>query len=140
MLPLRKVIEGIEAGDAACIRLGIEFVEEDSKFAFGKILKSNTARALRRSSLSDSQKRRIRLRVFGLLRAGHVPHEYREYAKLVRKIGFDASEIPAVATPNPYVARFLTYFETAARRETSRPLRRTEARAWPSPGRRRSLN
>jgi hypothetical protein len=111
-----KVIAGIEAGDEACVRLGIEFIEEDAKFPFGKTLKSNTARALRRSLLSDEQKQRIRRRVFGMLRAGHVPHEYREYAKLVRKISFHISEVPHVAALNPFVARFRSYFEAAARR------------------------
>src|SRR5689334_1071826 len=85
-----NVIEGIEAGDLACIRLGIEFIEQDGKFPFGRILKSNTARALRRASLSQEQRQRIRRRVLGMLRAGKVPHEFREYAKLVRKIGFRA--------------------------------------------------
>lgn len=112
---MEKVIEGIEAGDAACIRLGIEFIEEDAKFPFGKILKSNTARALRRAPLSDEQKQRIRHRVFGLLRAGHVPHEFREYAKLVRKIGFDLGDVPEVAASNPYALRFRSYFEAAER-------------------------
>jgi len=110
-----QVIAGIEAGDAACVRLGIEFVEEDARFPFGKVLKSNTARALRRASLTEEQKRRIRRRVFGLLRTGHVPREYREYAKLVRKIGFDASEIPQVNAANPHVLRFQTYFRMIAR-------------------------
>jgi hypothetical protein len=112
-----EVIKGIEAGDLACVRIGIEFIEEDSTFPFGKTLKSNTARALRRASLSDEQKERIRRRVFGMLRAGHVPHEYREYARLVRKIGFDASEIPEVDRSNPFVMRFGSYFEGAARED-----------------------
>jgi hypothetical protein len=112
---MEKVIEGIKAGDPACVRLGIEFIEEDAKFPFGKTLKSNAARALRRASLSDEQKQRIRRRVFGLLRAGHIPHEYREYAKLLRKVGFDASEVPEVDASNPYVARFRSYFEMASR-------------------------
>jgi hypothetical protein len=116
---MEKVIAGIEAGDGACVRLGIEFIEEDAKFPFGKILKSNTARALRRASPSDEQKQRIRRRVFGLLRAGHIPHEYREYAKLVRKIGFDASEVPDVDAKNPYVRRYRLYFEAAASRGNS---------------------
>jgi hypothetical protein len=112
---MEKVIEGIEAGDAACIWIGIEFIEDDAKFPFGKLLKSNTARALRRTGLSDDQKQRIRRRVFGMLCDGHVPHEFREYAKLLRKIGFDASEIPAGVTGNPFVQRFRAYFEAAAR-------------------------
>jgi hypothetical protein len=112
---MEKVIHGIAEGDSACVRLGVEFIEEDAKFPFGKTLKSNTARALRRASLSDEEKQRVRRRVFGLLRAGHIPREFREYAKLVRKIGFDASEVPEVDESNRYAARFRSYFEAAAR-------------------------
>ena len=115
---MEKVIEGIEADDPACIRIGIEFIEADAKFAFGKVLKSNTARALRRAFLSDEQKQQVRRRVFGMLQAGHVPYEFREYAKLVRKIGFEASEIPEIAALNPYASRFRQYFEMAARLDT----------------------
>jgi len=113
-----KVIEGIESGDSACIVLGIEFIEEDAKFPFGKILKANTARALRRASLTDKQKERIRRRVFAMLRAGQIPREYREYARLLRKIGFDARELASIAKSldydNPYVVRFYNYFEEAS--------------------------
>lgn len=111
---MERVIDGIAAGDPACIRLGIEFIEEDAKFPFGKILKANTARALRRTSLSEDQKERIRRRVFAMLRAGIIPHEYREYAKLVRKIGFKLSEVPEVDSANFYASRFRHYFEQAA--------------------------
>jgi hypothetical protein len=114
---MTKVIEGIAAGDEACVRIGIEFIEEDCTFPFGKILKSNTARALRRASLTDEQKQRVRRRVFGMLRAGHVPHEYREYARLVRKLGFDASEVPDGDRSDPFVMRFRSYFEGAARKD-----------------------
>ena len=110
-----KVIDGIEAGDPACVRLGIEFIEEDATFPFGKTLKSKTARVLRGALLSEEQKKRIRRRVFGLLEAGHVPHEYRDYAKLVRKIGFDMSEVPEVDESNAHAVRFRAYFETAMR-------------------------
>jgi hypothetical protein len=113
---MEKVIQGIEAGDGACVRLGIEFIEDDSKFPFGKLLKSDTARALRRTHLTDPQQRRIRERVFGMLRAGHVPHEFREYAKLVRKIGFDAAEVGEVPGTSERVSRFRSYFLAAARR------------------------
>jgi hypothetical protein len=75
------------SGDPACAELGIEFIEEDRLFAFGRILKSNTARALRRASLTDAQKERIRKRVVEMLGRRYLPREYREYAKLARKIG-----------------------------------------------------
>ncbi|HZN69341.1 MAG TPA: hypothetical protein VFB66_28965 [Tepidisphaeraceae bacterium] len=111
-----KVIDGIEAGDPACVRLGVEFIEEDAKFPFGKILKSNTARALRRAPLTDEQRHRIRRRVLGMLRAGHVPHEFREYAKLLRTIGFNPSELDDVPGTSPRVTRFRRYLESAAAR------------------------
>ena len=60
------------------------------------------------------EKRRIRRRVFSMLRRGHVPNEFREYAKLVRKIGFDASEIPADVSDDKFVERFRSYFRAVA--------------------------
>ena len=78
-----NVIAGIEAADPACIRLGVEFIEEDAKFTFGKILKSNMARALRRAPLSAEQRDRIRRRVFAMLRAGHIPHGGRKGEKYI---------------------------------------------------------
>jgi len=110
---MHKVIEGIEAGDAACVRLGIEFIEEDAKFVFGKSLKAKTARVLRRAKLSEDQKWRIRRRVFGMLQAGHIPHEYRDYAKLVRSIGFELKDVGDVPAGDRYVKAFHDYFVTA---------------------------
>jgi len=113
-----RVIEGIEAGDLACAEIGIEFIEEDQSFDFGQILKSNTARALRRIELTEEQKERIRKRVVAMLIAGYLPREYRQYAKLARKIGlrewFDEmkSNMP---TDNPWVIRYYQYFEEHAR-------------------------
>ena len=112
---MEKVIEGIEAGDPACVLLGIEFIEEDASFPFGRILKSNTARALRRAGLSDEQRQRIRRRVLGMLRAGKVPHEFGEYAKLVKKIGLQAAEMGEVPGTSERVSRFRSYLQAAAR-------------------------
>ena len=111
---MEKVIEGIESGDPACVQLGIDFIEEDAKFTFGKILKSNTARALRRAPLSHEQRERIRRRVLGMLRAGHVPHEFREYARLLRKIGFQAADLGEVPGTSERVSRFRRYLQAAA--------------------------
>lgn len=105
-----EVIEGIKAGDPACARIGVEFIEEDAKFPFGRILKSGTARALRRATLSDDEKQRIRRKVFDLLRRGIIPREFRDFAKLVRKIGFDVSEVPKVPESNRYAVQFRAYF------------------------------
>ncbi len=104
-----RVIEGIEEGDFACIALGVDFVEEDALFPFGARLKSNTARALRRSHLTEIQKSRLRERISTMLASGIIPHEMREYAKLLRRIGVGEHwprmerEIPR---DNPYAMRF----------------------------------
>ena len=114
-----EVIKGIERGDLACIALGVEFVEEDARFSFGRIIKSNAARALRRSALTLEQQERIRKRVAHMLVAEHVPREYREYAKLLRKVGMGDwwSFIENGANRNnPYVMRYFDYFQQYVRK------------------------
>ena len=110
-----RVIEGIEDGDLACAELGIEFIEEDQPFAFGRILKSNTARALRRTSLTEEQKERIRKRVVEMLGRQYLPREYRQYAKLVRKIGLGSwlSRIEE-QSDNPWAKRYYDYLKEHA--------------------------
>jgi hypothetical protein len=116
---MEQVIDAIEAGDPACIELGVELIEEDQKMPFGKILKSKTARVLRRADLTAEQVARIRTRVIGMLIAGHVPHEFRDYAKLLRRIGVGADSTgwanirDRLDTSNPYVMRFYEYLKTA---------------------------
>lgn len=112
---MEKVIDGIKAGDPACVRIGIEFIEEDAKFAFGKLLKSKTARALRRVPLTDAQCDRIRRRVLGMIRAGIVPHEFQDYARLLKKVGFSTSDLGDVPGTSERVVRFWRYLRAAAR-------------------------
>ena len=110
---MHRVIEGINRCDVACIELGVEFIEEDSRFPFGRILKGNTARALRRAELTDAQKERVRRRVVEMLVAGHTPREYRQYAKLVRKIGLGdwwARTEDRLDLEKPYVRKYYLYF------------------------------
>lgn len=109
-----NVIEGIETGDAACRKIGIEFIEEDSKFPFGKILKSNTARALRRSVLTLDEQERIRKRLIEMLLSGNVPHEYKQYAKLLKKVGVGNywNEIEQrINKSNGYVMKYYKYLK-----------------------------
>jgi hypothetical protein len=108
-----KVIDGIQAGDAACVELGVELVESDQRMPFGMVLKSNAAKALRRATLTPGQRERVRERVIGMLLAGHVPREYREYAKLLRKIGAGARWAGVgelVDRSNPHLMRYYDYF------------------------------
>ncbi|HEY1288734.1 MAG TPA: hypothetical protein VGF58_10455 [Burkholderiales bacterium] len=109
---MEEVIQGIKGGDAACAAIGIEFMEEDGKFVFGASLKSRTARALRQATLSETQAVRIRRRVTSMLVAGNVPREFRDYVRLLRKVGFEdfwpriESEVPR---DNKYVMRYFAY-------------------------------
>jgi hypothetical protein len=110
-----KVIDGIEQGDEACKRIGIEFIEENQKFVFGKILKSNTARALRRCYLTDEEKDKIRRRLVAMLIEGNVPHEYKQYAKLLKKIGVGDywSEVEnKINRSNGYVMKYYDYLKS----------------------------
>ena len=119
---MEQVIAGIEAHDLACVQIGIEFVEEDRGFPFGAILKSNTARALRRyRGLTESQVARIRKRIVGMLKSGEVPREYREYSKLLRSIGVGPhwTEIENATPRNQSAKRAKAYFLAHCRPEAN---------------------
>jgi len=112
-----SVIGCIEAGDLACAELGIEFIETSESFAFGMTIKSNVARALRRTTLTEVQKERIRRRVVEMLEAGYLPREFRQYAKLARKLGL-REWLPRIkqlgARSDHWVKRYCAYFEEYA--------------------------
>ena len=117
---MSSVIEGIRQHDRACIEIGVEFLESEEKFAFGKSLKSLNARALRQTSLTELQVKRVRNRVLQMLVAKMVPHEYREYSKLLRKVGL-GDEWDRVRdeldVTNRWVKRYYDYFERHAGKE-----------------------
>ena len=112
-----SVIEGIKRGDRACAEIGIEFIEEDEHFVFGRILKSNTARALRSVDLSGDQIDRLRTRLVTMLLSDYVPHEFHEYAKLLRHIGLGTCW-PIIERDinrdNPYAMRYYQYLRSHA--------------------------
>jgi hypothetical protein len=115
---MEEIINLIDAGDEAAIEIGIEFIQEDDYFVFGAILKSNTARALRRASLTSEQQTRIRERLVGMMLSGQVPREWQEYKRLLRRIGL-GSLWPAlengVDRENKYVMRYYDYLDRYAR-------------------------
>lgn len=109
---MEAAIEGIKKQDPACIELGIELIEDGESMPFGMILKSNTARALRRTihHLTEDQRDRIRKRVADMLISEYMPREFLQYVKLAREIGFD-SEVPRVESKadleNRWVRRYM---------------------------------
>ena len=115
---IESVVEGIKASDPACIDLGVEFIESGHKQPFGRILHAKVARALRQAPLNWEHITRLRARILSMLIAGQVPHEYHEYAKLLRRIGLGptwASMRQRVDEQNPYVMRYVNYFERFGR-------------------------
>jgi hypothetical protein len=115
---MEQIIERIDEGDKAAIEIGIEFIEEDDFFVFGRILKSNTARALRRTPLTERQQNRIRKRLVAMILSGNVPHEFREYKRLLRKIGLGhlwPTLDEGVDRESKYVMRYYDYLDQYAR-------------------------
>jgi hypothetical protein len=115
---MEQIIERIEIGDKAAIVIGIEFILEDDFFVFGRILKSNTARALRRAALTVEQQTRIRERLVEMMLSGQVPREWREYKRLLRSVGLGSlwSVLEnGVDRKNKYVMRYYEYLDRFAR-------------------------
>jgi len=59
-----------------------------------------------------------------MLVAGRVPHEFKQYAKLLRRIGLGQAWGTAKAQvdpANPYVMRYVRYFDACAREESAHP-------------------
>jgi hypothetical protein len=118
------VIKGIERGDAACVELGVEFLESSHRQPFGRILHSNAARALRRAALTHEQTARLRARILGMLVAGQVPHEFKQYAKLLRHIGLEPGWKAAreqADHANPYVMKYVRYLDAWSRKDSPGP-------------------
>jgi len=109
---VESVIEGIEKRDLACIEIGIELIEDSDSMPFGMILKSNAARALRRSAdlLTEEQRSRIRERVADMLIAEYMPREFLQYVKLLRAIDSEPVRLRVETNANlenPWVRRYL---------------------------------
>ncbi len=107
------IARAINRGDRNSIDFGIDFIEQDRGFPFGALLKCDIAKALRRCpSLTEAQIQRIRERVVGMLETGTVPREYREYSKLLRKVGIGPnwSRIEAATPRNRFAQRAKAYF------------------------------
>jgi hypothetical protein len=115
---MEQIIKLIERGDKAAIQIGIEFIQEDDYFVFGAILKSNTARALRRASLTLEQQARIRELLVNMMLSGQVPREWREYKRLLRQVGIGLLWPVlenGVNRENKHVMRYYNYLDRFAR-------------------------
>ncbi|MEM9567663.1 MAG: hypothetical protein AAF974_05095 [Cyanobacteria bacterium P01_E01_bin.34] len=110
------ILVGIRESDRACIEIGVEFIEHWQKQPFGRLLHSSTARVLRqqRHLLTVEQIDRLRNRILQMLLDEQIPHEYKEYSELLKRIGIGPhwEDIKASANrDNRYVRRYIDYFE-----------------------------
>lgn len=63
-------------------------------------------------AVHEDEKEAIRGRVAQMLIAGHVPHEYKEYAKLLKTVGVEpVAELVRTRANmnNPYVAKYVRF-------------------------------
>ena len=82
-----NVAKAIKTGDPVAIDLGCEVISDDQKYPFGKLIKSNMARALKGKVeyLNDQQRMEILNVVRKLLNMEFTPRETEDYCKLVSK-------------------------------------------------------
>lgn len=89
-------------GDVEAIAMACELIHRDPMLPFGKIIKSNLARALRKrhDRLSAADRRKVIGATLRLLAAEHAPRELEDYCKLVRKLpGSEYLEAAALIVP-----------------------------------------
>jgi hypothetical protein len=84
---LQQVLDGVTAGDVACVQIAVDLVCSDARLPFGKIFKDRASDMLRRSSLSSLQYELLRTHAIARLRSGFVPPEFKHFARLIRQIG-----------------------------------------------------
>ncbi len=118
---MTAVVQGIKDDDPECTELGIDFICESKSFPFGMTLKSQTARALRKATLTAKQLDRIRSRVAQMLLEGYLPQEYRFYARLLRRTGLGQYQHALLSlTPRGHrMTKYVNYVHTLSADESA---------------------
>lgn len=108
---LRQVLEGVAAGDAACVQIAVDLVCSDARLPFGKVFKDQASDALRRSALSSLQSGRLRTHAIERLRSGFVPPEFKRFARLIRQIGLadHRQALEELVPTGPRIAWYRSY-------------------------------
>lgn len=84
-----KVAQAIKQGDRSAVAIGYSLLMEDPHLPFGKILKSNVARALKHhiELLNEHEKLGLAGKTAELLSLPFCPREAEDYCRLVKKMG-----------------------------------------------------
>lgn len=104
------VAQAIRAGDRSALILGYLVVMADPHLPFGKIIKSNLARALKHhvELLTEEEKLTLADKTSRLLSLPFCPREVEDYCRLVKKMGRSiADRVVARSRPNNRKAQSL---------------------------------
>jgi len=84
---IHKMTVDIKKGNEKAVKLACELIKDDEKYPFGKILKSNIARALKHQVklINPQEKQLIINTTKKLLTMRYSPRETEDYCKLVAK-------------------------------------------------------
>jgi len=110
---MTEVARAIREGDRSAIILGYRVVMADPHLPFGKILKSNLARALKHhiELLSEDEKLELAGKTAGLLSLPFCPREVEDYCRLVKTMGQPmADRVVAMSRPDNRKAQLLVAY------------------------------
>jgi hypothetical protein len=83
---VRRLAEGIRAGDAACAELAIRYIELHYIGSYAGYLRARLASTLKHAALDGSQRQRLHDHFAALCLRGEQTHEFKEYFRLWRCI------------------------------------------------------
>ncbi len=83
---LRRIGDGVKAGDPACVELAIRYIELDYFGSYSGFMKSRFARLLKSRDLSSSQVDRLNECFATLIKSDRCFEEFKEYNKLRKRL------------------------------------------------------
>lgn len=116
-----EVAQAIKGGDRSAVVLGYSLLMEDPHLPFGKSLKSNLARALKRhiELLTEEEQLGLASKTAVLLSLQFCPREVEDYCRLIRKMGSSITKrVIALSRPiNEESQSLLAYLGTPEPKE-----------------------
>ncbi len=89
---IRRICDGVSAGDKACIELAIRYIELDYLGSYSGFLRARLSRLLRKQELSPNQRLRLMSHICNLFQRKQFLNEAREYNKLLKRIKSQTTE------------------------------------------------
>jgi hypothetical protein len=112
-LAVRQVAKAIKDGDRSAAVVGYKLLMKDPHLPFGKLIKSNLARAFKHQMdlLTEHEKLKLAGKTGELLSMQYCPREVEDYCRLVKKMGeYIANTVIANSRPVNEKARSLVAY------------------------------